>query len=563
MVLCNPLGPEAMSAHRAYRHFAERLAERGFGALRFDYDGTGDSAGSARDPGRVRAWLDSIHAATAEARARSGVSQVALFGVRFGATLAAAAASEQGGVEALIQWAPALSGRTYVRELRGYRMMKSAKVSAERPNDGSEEVAGYFFSKATLDDMTTLELFRGDACPARRALVLPRGERATDEARLVEHWKQQGGDARLGAAPGYAQMMREDPYETVVPMAALDSIIEWLGAEPYPPKRVEPSSSGPLATAVALAPTQGRLGVIERPLLFGEEGRLFGVLSEPDSAIRAGSSRERPAVILLNVGANSHVGPHRMNVHLARELASFGYLTFRFDVAGLGESRAAPGTRENRIYTMDSVADVRAAMSLLGQTRRASRFVLVGLCSGAYLAFHTTVADPRVVGQVLLSSFAFEWKEGDPVTPTERATFNSTRSYGRAILDRRVWARAIRGDVNVRGIAGILVERLRTHVVSQLPAWKARVRGRKPPQNAVERSFHALCDRGVESLLVFSFNDGGLDMVAKYLGKDARKIRRKQFELEIVDRADHTFTSIESQAVLSGAIRGYLQAHFA
>lgn len=558
VVFCNPLGHEAMSAHRTYRHLAQRFAKAGFRCLRFDYDGTGDSAGGARDPDRVRAWIDSIKSAVAEARALSGAPQVALFGFRFGATLAVRAAEELGGVEALIVWAPIVSGRAHVRELRAYRMMKSAKVSSVLPADGSEEVAGYWFPAEALADMSRLELLGGTGRAARRALVLPRNERAADETRLVEHLKKHGTEARLAQLAGYGRIMREDPYESEVPLSALDGIVEWLGEEIY---SEGPTSSpqAPSRSEIDLAPGRGETPLVERTLLFGEENRLFGILTEPPAPVRS----DRPVLVFLNVGANTHVGPHRMNVELTRELASLGYRTFRFDVAGLGESRVPPGVRENRIYTMDSVADVKAAMDLVSRLSGASRFVLIGLCSGAYLAFHSAVADTRVVGQVLLSSFAFEWKEGDPVTPTERALYNSTRSYGRAILDYRVWLRALRGGVNVRGIAGILLERLKTRISAELPEWKARIRGRGRDQNKVERAFHAMCDRRVQSLLVFSFNDSGLDMIGRYLGRDACKMRnRREFALEIADGADHTFTSIESQATLSRILKRYLETHF-
>jgi hypothetical protein len=52
--------------------------------------------------------------------------------------------------------------------------------------------------------------------------------------------------------------------------------------------------------------------------------------------------RNRPVLCFLNSGANHHVGPHRSYVELSRQLASRGYATFRFDIGGLGDSRAAP-----------------------------------------------------------------------------------------------------------------------------------------------------------------------------------------------------------------------------
>ena len=563
VVLCNPLGFEAMSVHRTYRHLAERLASRGIATLRFDYEGSGDSWGDSEQPGRVAAWVGNTRAAIDELRARSGVRGVTLFGVRFGATIAVLAAAQEQDVEGVVAWAPVVSGRAHVRELRAFQMVRSTKVPALKRTDGSQEIGGYLFAAESLADMSAVDLLGRKQRIARRALVLPRANALPEEKRLVADLKEAGVDAQLVAEPGYAGMMRDDPYEAVVPAAALDSIADWIGEGRADAKR---SPSVAKAPSISASPTSmltvvGRaaLQVRETPLLFGPGGALLGVLTEPQEEV----SHERPAVCLLNVGANHQVGPHRMNVDLARELASLGYLAFRFDVAGLGDSPAADGGRENLIYAKDSVADVQEAMTLLGDLRGAKRFVLVGLCSGAYLAFHTAVVDARVAGQVLLSSYAFEWEEGDPVAPTERKTYDSTRSYLRALLSPRELMRALRGDVDLRGIAAVLVQRVQTQLDAELPWLSARLLGHRGPRNEVERAFRELCERGVESLLVSSFDDGGLDMIAGYLGSDARRMRGyERFALEVVDGADHTFTSLASQRTLSAILRKYLRERF-
>jgi alpha-beta hydrolase superfamily lysophospholipase len=557
VVLCNPIGYEAMSAHRAYRHLAERLAAQGVPALRFDYDGTGDSSGRSDDPGRLRAWLASIAAALSEVRAR-GAHQVALFGVRFGGTLAALAAAEDGNVDDLVVWAPVPSGRIHVRELQAFRMIKERTGSALRRADGAEEVAGHVFARETLGDMSAVDLLAGSHRVAKRALVLRRNERSTEEAVLVEHLKAHGTEVRMAATTGFASMMRDDPYEAEVPVETLDAITKWL-LEGRHAERRAPTTTRSSVGSLAIASRQGHPASRETPLLFGEGARLFGVLTEPEAPVPP----NRPVVCFLNVGANHHVGPHRMNVDLARELASLGYRTFRFDAAGLGDSRVAPGVRENRIYTKDSIADVKSAMTLLGDMREATRFVLVGLCSGAYLAFHTALEDTRVVGQVLVSPYAFEWKEGDPVAPTMRKPFRSTRFYTRALLDRRVWMRALQGDVELRGIAGALLERFQTQIDAALPSLTAHLQGTRRPKNDVERAFGTMCDRGVESLMVLSFDDGGVDMVAGYLGSDARKMRgRKNFSFKIVEGADHTFKTIASQSTLRELLTSYATTRF-
>ncbi|MGH7295724.1 MAG: alpha/beta fold hydrolase, partial [Polyangiaceae bacterium] len=301
----------------------------------------------------------------------------------------------------------------------------------------------------------------------------------------------------------------------------------------------------------------------ESALFFGspeQRRRVFGVVTDPAADTRRENA---PALIFLNVGANHHVGPNRMYVILARQLAARGYVSLRFDVAGLGDSPLPPGSPENRLYSKDSVDDVKAAMTFLQQTRGTSRFVLTGLCSGAYLAFHTAIEDPRVVGQVLLNPQTFEWHDGDSLELSVRKGFLSTRYYAKALLDYRVWLRAARGKVNVVEVLGALRERLRARAGANLAVLGARLTGRPAPTTEVERAFHALGDRGVDSLLVFSFNDGGVDMIERHLGGGARRMRHRQnFALVIVDDADHTFTPTASQLVLYELLERHALSRF-
>src|ERR1700722_18569873 len=91
LIICNPFGDEAIRTHRAIRHLAGAAGDAGVPTLRFDYDGTGDSAGHDLDPERVGHWLDSIHTAADTLRQLSGVTCLCFAGIRLGATLAAVA----------------------------------------------------------------------------------------------------------------------------------------------------------------------------------------------------------------------------------------------------------------------------------------------------------------------------------------------------------------------------------------------------------------------------------------------------------------------------------------
>ena len=158
-----------------------------------------------------------------------------------------------------------------------------------------------------------------------------------------------------------------------------------------------------------LTQSRGARTIAERVLAYDDAGRLFGVLAQPTEPI---GRRARTAMLLLNVGSNHHIGPHRMYVTLSRELAALGFSAFRLDVAGLGESARPSGGKENSLYAHQSILDVQQAMTFLTRIIDAERFVLCGICSGAYLAFHATAADPRVSGQILVNPQTFEWREG-------------------------------------------------------------------------------------------------------------------------------------------------------
>ncbi len=116
VVLCNPLGHEAVRAHRAFRQLANLLAQARYHVMRFDYYGTGDSAGDG-DDARLHGWIEDVSSAADELKDTAGVSKVWLLGLRFGATLALLATQERRDVDGVIAWDPVVSGAGYLRQL--------------------------------------------------------------------------------------------------------------------------------------------------------------------------------------------------------------------------------------------------------------------------------------------------------------------------------------------------------------------------------------------------------------------------------------------------------------
>ena len=559
VVLCSPIGYEAAGVHRTYRELASRLAARGYPALRFDYDGTGDSAGSARDAYPLRRWLDSISAAVDELRTAGGVRSVALFGVRFGGTLAALAALERRDVDELILWAPTPSGRVHLRELRLVHLVRSG---GRRHRGRAPDLdAATPLSDATAASLSAIDLLTVKDRLAKRVLLLQRDDLTGQEAALARAIEATGTPVDLHVPAGFRELMRE-AEDSVVPTAALESVIDWLvdahAAERSPRPRLAVAPSAPAMTEAASGG-----GMREVIVQFGVEHPLFGVLTAPSAS--PGRS-DGPTLILLNVGAQSHVGPGRIYVTLARELASRGHKSLRFDIAGLGESPLPPNARESRLCSPASVDDVRAAMTFLGDLGHGNRFILAGLCSGASLAFHTAATDRRVVGAVLLNPRTFdwlEWTDGASLAAAMQASYSSTRHYARALFDAAVWARALRGQVQVRGIARVLMGRLRARARADLRALSARAHGRKPFDTDIARTLREMSARGVRTLLVYGDEDGGLEAMAEHFGHAGRHLRRmKNVDLRIVEDADHTFSALESQRTVIELTCAYVDREF-
>ena len=139
----------------------------------------------------------------------------------------------------------------------------------------------------------------------------------------------------------------------------------------------------------------------EEPLQFGQGGRLFGILTLPSMTSR--NAQELPVFVYLTAGLLHRVGPYRLHVRLARELAQMGFSSLRVDLAGMGDSPPRPGLTNQQSVAADFEEILDVLESRLGRLP----LVLAGLCTGADNATSLTLREPRVVGMVLLDPICF------------------------------------------------------------------------------------------------------------------------------------------------------------
>jgi hypothetical protein len=113
VVLCPPLFHEYYKVHFTLKQLADSLWSSGYCSLRFDYRGCGDSLGESEHCS-VATWMDDICTAVEELRNRSGIQNVALFGVRFSSSLILSSGTE---FHRLLVWDPVFDGKTYAENL--------------------------------------------------------------------------------------------------------------------------------------------------------------------------------------------------------------------------------------------------------------------------------------------------------------------------------------------------------------------------------------------------------------------------------------------------------------
>jgi len=138
----------------------------------------------------------------------------------------------------------------------------------------------------------------------------------------------------------------------------------------------------------------------ERSIAFGANDGLVGTITLPEAPAGAVDI----GIVLFNAGVIHRVGPHRINVRVARQLAARGIPSIRFDLAGHGDSARFTGQYS---FESQAVIDVRAAMDALGSAAGVGRFGIFGLCSGAYHGYATALADERVVGLLMFDAYRY------------------------------------------------------------------------------------------------------------------------------------------------------------
>jgi len=550
LIICNPFGYEAICAHRTLRHLAERAAAAGYTTLRFDYDGSGDSAGTETDPDRLAAWRGSIYAAVDATRAATGIDKFCLAGMRLGATLASLAGAQRSDVVGFIAVAPVATPRSYLRELRALALARPQPTPPEwaKVDPDIQDIAGFALSNATRDELSAVNLIKAEHPPAQQMLLLHRNDMPQDGT-WAQRLQELGATVRQQAFNGYVEMML-DAHENIVANDLIDAILAWL-----PELNSAPAAPVPNLPALPFSALFDNDTVRETALRLDADGRLFGIAAEP----AAPPHGVRRVVIFLNAGAVSHVGPNRLHVKLARHLARHGVTSLRVDVSGIGESNPHEAEPENAVYSAHVAHDIITIRRYVDAHYANAEISLVGLCSGAYHGFKAAVAGVPLRRLVAINPLTFFWKEGMSLATPDFQVVAEAARYSKTAFELSAWLRVLRGQADLLGAIGVVLRRL--GLASRNAARSVARRLRIPLQDDLGSELASAARHKVELVFVFAAADPGRQMLFGQGGSVVTRLQRRNIlHVDVVDAADHTFTQHWAQARLMDILSQHLGA---
>ena len=556
MVICPPLGVEYVSTYRSMRYVADYFALAGIPAFRFDYHGTGDSSGSNDDGNRLDDWLWSIEQANNEIKRLTGCEKVGLLGLRMGGTLAALAA-ERLEVECLVLWAALESGRKFMREIRAIQLTGISQPGADATD--LIEAGGMVYWSKTVDAIQNIVL--AEKRPkASRILVVPRDDFKAN-TRLIDAWKAQGCDAEQVEYPGSADMLVV-ALDSVVPHHSIIEMVKWVrqgaGERAKAPCDIA-TMNIPINATIPLVP-QGEVN--ESFVRFGVNQDCFAILSEPVGLADAGL----PIIVMVNSGANHRVGPSRLYVTVARALSHLGFRTLRIDIPGLGDSIIDDRAQENKDYIEHSSEVIHQAMESFGITYKENKYVVTGLCSGAYFSFHAALEldDVNIVESILINPLTFYWHEGMAFENSPTKNFGYWNWYKQAIKDPNSWKKLLRGGSNYAALFDTIFNRIKIVFSAKTGGLRRVVSGGQPSlEGDLNKDLLKIASSGRHLSFIMAKMDPGYDVLMTSAGKTARKLMKdSRLNIIMIEDADHTFSKYKPRCDAVDAMVKHIVARY-
>jgi dienelactone hydrolase len=214
----------------------------------------------------------------------------------------------------------------------------------------------------------------------------------------------------------------------------------------------------------------------------------------------------------------------------------------RADLEAIGDSDGAEHAypSDGDLYVRELLDQTSAVLDALERTGLPNRFVLTGLCSGAYWSLHTALRDRRVLAALMVNLYPMSWSDQLESELRTRKVIASLRG--------RAWRRMVRRDVS----RAELREALRNIAPRRLLE-TGRGTAEAAHLASVDRVLDALRDQGTEVLL----------LLGRGQPLDAQFTRERRYErmgewpnvtVEEIPSGDHLFRAGWVQQSVKGSL---------
>ena len=457
---------------------AEALADRGLPALLMDLYGCSQSAGRIEDPDIGLRWRAGIRAAFGHARA-TGAARVVVVGARLGVPRAVdALAGER--LAALVAWAPIVSGKRYVRELKVLQR-------TSEPEAGAIAIGGFSIPASVIDHISALDLATIESLDA--GCVMLREMTEALNAPWLARLRGRGMLVQEQVSTQIHPWLFGDGDQPVLPYEDIQALSSWCRA--FHDQVAGDGELSPLKPAPRpVVEFVHRGQAIRETFVEIGSSKLTGVLSEPVS-----TAGQHPARLLM-----STVGPGRTFADFARDEASRGRTSLRFDFAGFGTSGRGNSVQGGELYTDEGSQDVQAAIQYLRQIGHRDIYGL-GFCAGAWSMLQGALTSDL---QAAVAINVALYRQPAPAAPS------LARKAGRRLL-RRVPVMA------------------RSRLIKKI---LARLRRKSTRRCEPVEWLIRLCNADTRVLLAFAERDPGLDYLNVQLAKGVHKQLRRPFTVQ-------------------------------
>jgi len=429
--------------------------------------------------------------------------------------------------------------------------------------EGVEELAGFPMTAKLAAEITA---FDGTTAPAE-AWPVERARPATlvitrtltgDEAVLTTALSARGIAATVEARDGFNPMF-DQPHLSIAPEPIFALMRDWLvkGVTPReasPPSAAKSDVGEPVPKGVTTR--IGRDGLVQETARYkqGGGGLLFSIETRP-------VDREPNPVwlVFLTGRAVRHVGPNRIWVRLARELAAKGYASVRLDGRSVGDSDGeGNGLMPNEEYYQPHIYDDIENVMETAVAQGAKKFLMTGICSGATASYQIAWRRTDVKAIVLLNLLQLRHDPEDD----DRSNVQQALKFA---LRKELWL----NPENYRklwkvGLSPHMRQVLLSRAVLTAPLAKlvSLVKSKMGMQTEepdyVVTGFNDLAKKPVEIDIFLSVGDLSVNFIERHFGADLAKLGRDHIYVHRVHHTDHTIRALFAQEYFFEVLRGAL-----